>query len=188
MGTLRYFATASVDGFVTDSAGGFDWAAPDPEMHAFVNDIVRPAGTYLFGRRMYETMLYWETADTSDRSHAVARDFAGIWRGSDKIVYSTTLEGPSSARTRVEPRFDPEQVRELVRASDRDVTVGGPTLAAVALRAGLVDVLELLAVPWVIGSGLPWLPSDVRLPLTLTDQRRFSGGAVYLRYEPRRSR
>jgi dihydrofolate reductase len=188
MGTLRYFATASLDGYVTDSSGDFDWAAPDEEMHAFVNDILRSAGTFLLGRRMYETMLYWETADTSDQAPAVERDFAAIWQGRDKIVYSSTLGAPRSARTRLEPRFDPEQVRAVVRAEDRDLTVGGPTLAAEALRAGLVDVLEILMVPWLIGAGLAWLPSDVRLPLELTGERRFGSGAVYLRYEPRRSR
>jgi dihydrofolate reductase len=186
MGTLRYFATASLDGFVADSSGGFDWAAPDEEMHAFVNDLVRPVGTWLLGRRMYETLRYWETSDTSEQTAAVERDFAGIWRRCDKIVYSRTLTAPSSRRTTIEPRFDPDRVRSLVASTDEQLTVGGPTLAAEALRAGLVDVLELLAVPWVIGSGLSWLPSDVRLPLELVEERRFGGGAVYLRYEPRR--
>ena len=188
MGTLRYFATASLDGYVADSSGGFDWAAPDEEMHAFVNDLVRPTGTWLLGRRMYETLLYWETSDTSEQTPAVERDFAGIWRGCDKIVYSSTLTATSSRRTTIERRFDPGQVRDLVASADSDLTVGGPTLAAEALRAGLVDVLELLVVPWVIGSGLSWLPPDVRLPLELIDERRFGGGAVYLRYGPRRSR
>jgi len=188
MAKLIYAAIASLDGYVEDEEGSFDWAMPDEEMHAFVNDLVRPAGTWLLGRRMYETLLYWETSDTSERTPAVERDFAGIWRGCDKIVYSSTLTATSSRRTTIEPRFDAGRVRDLVASADTELTVGGPTLAAEALRAGLVDVLELLAVPWVIGSGLSWLPSDVRLPLELIEERRFSGGAVYLRYEPRRSR
>lgn len=186
MGTLRYFATASLDGYVADSSGGFDWAAPDEEMHAFVNDLLRSTSTWLLGRRMYETLLYWETSDTSEQTAAVERDFAGIWRGCDKVVYSSTLTATSSSRTTIEPRFEPNRVRDLVASADSDLTVGGPTLAAEALRTGLVDVLELLAVPWVIGSGLSWLPSDVRLPLELIEERRFGGGAVYLRYQPRR--
>ncbi len=186
MALLRYFATTSVDGYVADTSGGFDWAAPDEEMHAFVNDQCRTAGTWLLGRRMYQTLLYWETADASERAPAVARDFTDIWHGCDKIVYSSSLRATSSARTRLETRFDPEQVRGLKAASNLDLTVGGPTLAGQALRAGLVDVLDVLIVPWVVGGGLAWLPSDVRLALELTDQRRFGGGAVHLRYAPRR--
>ncbi|HET9650336.1 MAG TPA: dihydrofolate reductase family protein [Microlunatus sp.] len=182
MSTLRYFATASLDGYVADSSGAFDWAAPDAEMHAFVNDQVRTAGTWLLGRRMYQTMLYWENADTSEQTSAVERDFTGIWRSCDKIVYSTTLAAPSSTRTRLEPRFDPARVRDLKTRAEGDLTIGGATLAGEALRAGLVDVVELLVVPWVIGGGLSWLPADLRLPLELVDERRFASGAVYLRY------
>jgi dihydrofolate reductase len=175
---------ASLDGYVADSAGGFDWAAPDDEVHAFVNDLERPVGTYLFGRRMYQTMKFWQTVDTGSDQREVARDYAAIWRAADKIVFSTTLGEVSTPRTRLEREFDPEAVRRLVASTDRGVSVGGPGLAAHAIRAGLVDEYHLVVVPVIVGGGTPWLPADVRLGLALQDVHRFASGSVYLRYVP----
>ncbi len=179
MGRLVYSVIASLDGYVADAEGNFDWAAPDEEVHAFVNDLERPVGTYLYGRRMFETMRFWETADEPE---PVMRDYAEIWRAADKIVYSTTLAEPGTARTRVEPQFDPAAVIELKAGARRDISVGGPTLAAEALRAGIVDELQVFAVPAVVGGGLRALPEGMRLNLELLDERRFAGGTVYLRY------
>jgi dihydrofolate reductase len=179
---LIYSAIASLDGCTADARGEFDWAAPDEQVHAFVNDLERGVGTYLYGRRMYETMVYWETVPLDGES-AVARDFAGIWRSADKIVYSTTLLAASSARTRIEPRFDPEAVRALKRGGD--VSVGGPGLATSALRAGLVDEYQLFVTPVVVGGGTPVFPSGIRVRLDLVDQHRFASGVVYLRYRLR---
>jgi len=177
---LIYSAIASLDGYTADADGKFDWAAPDEEVHAFVNDLERGIGTYLYGRRMYEVMLYWETfAGPSP----VGRDFAAIWRSADKIVYSTTLRTASSARTRIESRFDPEAVRALKQRGD--VSVGGPGLAASAIRAGLVDEYQLFVTPVVVGGGTSVFPDGVRAGLDLVDQRRFASGVVYLRYHPK---
>jgi dihydrofolate reductase len=176
---LIYSAIASLDGFVEDEHGGFDWAAPDHEVHAFVNDLERPIGTYLYGRRMYETMVYWETDDDSD---PVARDFASIWRSAEKVVYSRTLQAPSSAKTRVEPSFDPGAVRRLKQTSEADLSVGGPDLAGQAIASGLVDECHLLLVPKLIGGGKRALPPNVRANLELLDERRFQGGVVHLHY------
>jgi dihydrofolate reductase len=178
---LIYSAIASLDGYVADARGGFDWAAPDDEVHAFVNDLERPVGTHLLGRRMYEVLLTWETMP-ADEGPAVVQDFARIWQGSDKIVYSRTLRSVSSARTRLESDFDAETVRQLKAAATRDVAVGGPNLAAAAFKAGLVDELHLFLVPVVVGGGTAALPGDVRIQLELVDERRFAGGVVYLRY------
>jgi dihydrofolate reductase len=176
---LIYSAIASLDGYVADADGNFDWAAPDEEVHAFVNDLERPVGTYLYGRRMYETMAVWETmAD----EHPVMRDFAAIWRAADKIVYSRTLESASSARTRIEREFDPATVRQLKASAERDVTVGGAELAGVALRAGVVDEIQLFLTPVVVGGGKRALPDGVRVDLELLDERRFGNGVVYARY------
>jgi dihydrofolate reductase len=175
-------AIASLDGYVADDDGNFDWAEPDQEVHAFVNDIERPVGTYLYGRRMYETMVYWETAHSLPDQPPVIQDFAQIWQAADKIVYSRTLETVSSARTRIERDFDPEAVRQLKASAERDITVGGPELAAEAIKAGLVDEWQLFAAPVVIGAGRQSLPEDVRIDLELVDERRFGGGFVYLRY------
>ncbi len=185
MGKLIYSAIASLDGYVEDRRGGFDWAAPDEEVHAFVNDLERPIGTYLYGRRMYETMVYWETVDTGADQHAVARDFAEIWRGAEKIVYSRTLETTSSARTRVERDFDHAAIRELKQSSHRDVTIGGAELAGEAIAAGLVDECQLIFCPVVVGGGKRALPDDVRVDLELLDERTFGSGFVYLRYGTR---
>jgi dihydrofolate reductase len=185
MATLVYTAITSLDGYVEDSDGNFDWAAPDAEVHAFVNDRERPAGTYLYGRRMYETMQYWETADSLPDSSAVSLDFAKLWQAADKIVYSTTIESVGTARTRIERSFDPDAIRVLKGTADRDITVGGPDLAAHAFRAGLIDEINLFVAPVVVGGGKPALPSDLLLSLELLDERRFGNGVVYLRYRIR---
>jgi dihydrofolate reductase len=179
---LIYSAIASLDGYTADADGKFDWAAPDEEVFAFINDLERGIGTHLYGRRMYEVLVYWETAPEESGSSA-AHDFAGIWRAADKIVYSTTLRSVSSARTRIEPRFDPEAVRALKQHGD--VSIGGPGLAAAAIRAGLVDEYQLFVTPVVVGGGTAVFPDRVRAGLDLVDQRRFAGGVVYLRYRHR---
>jgi dihydrofolate reductase len=180
---LIYSAITSLDGYVADEDGNFDWAAPDEEVHTFVNDLERPVGTYLYGRRMYEVMRYWETADTVASQSAFMKDFADIWQAADKIVYSRTLKTVSSARTRIERDFDPEAVRQLKASAGRDISVGGPQLAAQAIRAGLVDEFHLFVGPVVVGGGTPSLPNDVRLKLELLDEHRFGGGVVHLHYQ-----
>jgi dihydrofolate reductase len=182
MAKLQYSALMSLDGYVEDKDGNFDWAAPDDEVHAFVNDLERSVGTYLYGRRMYETMVYWETAHTIADQPRVVLDFAQLWQAADKIVYSTTLLTVQSARTRIERAFDPDAVRRLKAAADRDLSVGGADLAAQAIKAGLVDEYHLLVVPVVVGGGKPALPRDVRLALDLLDERQFGNGVVYLHY------
>jgi dihydrofolate reductase len=179
VGRLIYSAIASLDGYVADDDGNFQWAAPGEEVHAFVNDLERPVGTHLYGRRTYEVMAWWETNDDAE---PVMRDFAAIWRAADKIVYSTTLQTVSSARTRIERDFDPEAVRRLKASAERDLTVGGPHLASQALAAGLVDECHLFLVPVLIGGGTRALPDDVRAELELVGERRFESGVVYLRY------
>jgi dihydrofolate reductase len=179
---LIYSAITSLDGYVADEDGNFDWAAPDEEVHRFVNDLERPVGTYLYGRRMYEVMVYWETAHTLADQSPFIRDFAEIWQAADKIVYSRTLETAASARTRIERGFDPETVRQLKASAGRDITVGGPELAAQAIEAGLVDELQLLVAPVVVGGGKQALPDKLRLKLELLDERRFGSGVVYLNY------
>jgi dihydrofolate reductase len=181
MARLIYSAIASLDGYVEDAAGNFDWAAPGEEVHAFVNDLERPLGTYLYGRRMYETMVVWETMRTEDEP-AVIGDFAAIWRAADKIVYSRTLEEASSARTRIEADFDPAAIRRIKASAASDVGVGGADLAGQALGAGLVDELHLFVVPAVVGGGKRSLPAGLNLELELLDQRRFDNGTVFLRY------
>ena len=182
MAKLTYMAIASLDGYIEDADGKFDWAAPDEEVHRFVNDLERPVGTYLLGRRMYETMVYWETAHTGPDGPPVGRDFAEIWRAADKVVYSKTLESAPSARTRIEQNFDPEAVRQMKATAQRDISVGGPDLAAQAFRASLVDECQIFVVPVVVGGGKPSLPDNVRLQLELQDERRFGNGTVFLRY------
>ena len=182
MGRLIYSAIMSLDGYVADAEGSFDWAAPDDEVHRCINDLGRPIGTYLYGRRMYETMVYWETAPTQGDQSAVVQDFAHLWQAADKIVYSHTLQTVSSARTRLVPTFDPEAVRQLKARAERDLSVGGPTLAALALGAGLVDDCHLFVVPRVVGGGTAALPTGERLRLDLRDARRFASGVVHLHY------
>jgi dihydrofolate reductase len=181
MGRLIYSAIASLDGYIADDQGNFDWAAPDEEVHAFVNELERPVGTYLYGRRMYEVMTYWETAEASD-APSVEQDFAEIWRAADKVVYSTTLDAVSSARTRIERTFDPEAIRQMKAQAERDIGVGGSALAGQAIKAGLVDEYQLFLTPIVVGGGLHAIPDDVRVELDLRDVRRFTGGTVYLNY------
>jgi dihydrofolate reductase len=181
MAELIYASIASLDGYIADADGNFDWAAPDEEVHTFVNDLARPIGTFLLGRRMYEVLVPWETMDTADQPPALA-DFAQIWRAADKVVYSRTLEEVSSARTRIERDFDPGAVRRLKATADRDLSVGGPGLAAHAIEAGLVDGYDLFLVPVVVGGGTRFFPDDVRLQLELMDERRFGNGTVHLRY------
>ena len=185
MGRLIYSAITSLDGFVADEDGTFDWAAPDDEVHAFVNDLERPVGTYLYGRRMYEIMRYWETALDEPDQDPVGRDYAQVWQAADKIVFSRSLDSVSTARTRLERAFEPDAVRRLKEAAPADLSVGGPELAAHALRAGLVDELQLFLNPVVIGRGNPALPDDTRVELELLDERRFGGGVVYVRYRVR---
>ena len=182
MGKLIYSAIASLDGCVADEHGKFEWAAPDAEVMAFISDLERPIGTYLYGRRMYETMVFWETASTGDDQGAEDRDFTQIWRAAEKIVYSRTLSAPSSARTRIERDFDPAATRRLKESSARDLTVGGPELASQAMAAGLVDECQLFLVPVLVGGGKRALPDAVHAQLGLLDERRFGGGVVYLRY------
>jgi dihydrofolate reductase len=179
---LIFSAICSLDGYIEDASGAFDWSAPDPEVHAFVNDRERSVGTYLYGRRMYETMVYWATAPTSGDHEPAVLDYAAIWQAADKIVYSTTLAEATTARTRVERTFDPEAVRRLKAEAGRDISVGGPALAAEALRAGLVDELQLFLSPVVVGGGKPALPDGVRLDLDLRAERRFGSGVVHLHY------
>jgi dihydrofolate reductase len=182
MGKLIYSAITSLDGYVADKDGRFDWAEPDEEVHTAVNDLARPVGTFLFGRRMYEVLAAWETID--DPTPHI-RDFAELWRAADKVVYSRTLAAPSSARTRIEREFDPEAVRRLKAAAGHDLSVGGPNLAAHAFKAGLVDECHLYLTPIVVGGGNQALPDDVRLRLELLDERRFGNGVVFLRYRTR---
>ena len=182
MGRLIYSAIMSLDGYTADAGGHFEWAAPDEEVHAFVNDLMRPVGTYLYGRRMYETMQYWETAQEIAGQRPVALDFTRIWQAADKVVYSTTLPAPTTARTRIERDFDPDQVRKLKEAASGDLAVGGAHLAAQAVAADLVEEYQLFIVPAVVGGGTRALPDQVRLNLALAHEHRFRGGAVYLCY------
>ena len=181
MAKLIYSAIASLDGYVEDEDGGFGWAEPDEEVHTFVNELQRPAGTYLYGRRLYETMVAWDSLPL-DGQPAYIREFAELWRQADKVVYSATLAAVSSARTRIERAFDPQAVRRLKASAGRDLTVGGPALAARAFEAGLVDELHVFLAPVVVGGGKPALPRGVRLALELQDERRFGSGTAYLHY------
>jgi len=181
MAKLIYSALASLDGYTADERGNFEWAAPSDEVHAFVNDLERPVGTYLYGRRMYEVMLYWETVPASP-DHAITNDFAEIWRAADKVVFSKTLDAVASGRTRIERDFDLDEIRALKARSDRDLGVGGADLAAQAIRAGLVDEYQLFLTPIIVGGGTSALPSDALLALELAEVRRFENGTVYLNY------
>jgi len=182
---LSYSAIASLDGYVADVDGNFDWAVPDEEVHAFINDLDRHIGTYLYGRRMYETMVGWETDPTLADQSPRMRDFAEIWQAADKIVYSKRLKAVSTARTRIERYFDPEAVRQVKALAVRDLIVGGPELAAQAFKTGLIDECHLFVVPVVVGGGKRFLPDGVRTELELLDERRFSNGTVYLNYRIR---
>ena len=182
---LLYATISSLDGYVADENGKFDWAEPDEEVHTFVNDLERSAGTHLYGRRLYEVLVAWETMDERPDQPQVILDFAEIWQAADKIVYSRTLEAVSSARTRIEREFDPEAVRKLKATSEHDLLIGGPELAAHAVRAGLVDEYHLFLAPVLVGGGKRALPDGVRVDLELLDERRFASGFIYLRYGTR---
>lgn len=181
MAKLHYTAITSLDGYVADADGRFDWSEPDEEVHTFVNDLERPIGTYLLGRRMYDVLVAWETMDTADEPPAM-EDYAEIWRTADKIVYSRSLDAVTSAKTRLERSFDPDEIREMKTSAERDLSVGGPDLAAQAFRAGLVDEIQLFLAPVVVGGGTRALPGEVRLDLELLEERRFGNGTVYVRY------
>jgi len=185
MAKLIYSGIASLDGYVADEDGNFDWSAPDEEVHAFVNDLERAVCTYLYGRRMYEVMVYWETAHMLADEPAVMRDYADIWQAADKIVYSRTLDAVSSARTRIERDFEPEAVRQMKAAARRDISVAGPVLAAQAIEAGLVDEIHLFVTPVVVGGGKQFLSGNLRLRLELLDEHRFGNGVVHLHYGTR---
>jgi dihydrofolate reductase len=182
---LIYSAITSLDGYVADVDGNFDWAVPDEEVHTFINDLERPVGTYLYGRLLYEVMVGWETAHTLPDQPPFMLDFAQIWQAADKIVYSKTLQTVSSTRTRIERDFDPDAVRQTKARARRDILVGGPDLAAQAIKAGLVDEWHLFVAPIVVGGGKQSLPNNVRLKLELLDERRFGNGIVYLHYRSR---
>ena len=182
MAQLIYSAICSLDGYIEDSSGNFDWAEPDEQVHRFVNDLERDAGTHLYGRRMYEMMTVWETDPSFTADSPILRDFASIWQSADKIVYSTTLAAVSTARTRLERSFDPQAIRHLKETSERELLIGGNNLAGQAFAAGLVDECHLFLAPVVVGGGKPWYPAGLRLDLDLLDFRRFDGGMVFLRY------
>lgn len=182
MGKLIYSGTASLDGYIADADGDFGFTEPDAEVHTFVNDLLRPVGTHLYGRRLYEVMLFWEAPDAVADEPAYVQDFMPIWQAAEKVVYSRTLAAVSSARTRIERSFDPDAVRQLAAAADRDVLVGGADLAGQALRAGLVDECHLFVAPVIIGAGTRFFPAGARLGLDLLAERRFGNGTVYLRY------
>ncbi len=187
MAKLIYAAITSLDGYIEDADGKFEWAAPDEDVHAFVNELERPVGTYLYGRRLYETMVFWERPPDLAAQPPVVQDFAKIWQAAEKIVYSRTLPTVTSAKTRIEREFDPEAVRELKTTAGADITVGGAELAAQAIEAALVDEYQLFLVPVVVGGGKRSLPNnDVRVNLELLDERRFRNGTVYVRYRTRR--
>jgi dihydrofolate reductase len=185
MAKLIYSAITSLDGYVADKNGKFDWAAPDHDVHAFVNDLERKIGTYLYGRRMYEVMLYWETAPTEGDAPPVVRDYARVWRAAEKIVFSRTLSKLSSANTRIERELDPAFIRKVKAASSRDISVGGPALAGQAIEAGLVDEIHLFLNPIVVGGGNQALPDGVRVHLELLEENRFRNGVVHLHYRTR---
>lgn len=181
MGQLIYSGIASLDGYVADTKGNFDWSAPDEEVHAFINDLERDAGTYLFGRRMYQVMSVWETMGGPE-DPPVIQDYARIWRGADKVVYSASLADVPTARTRLERTFSPEAVRQMKAGTKGNLGIGGATLAAAALRANLVDECQIFLNPVAVGGGLRFLPDGMNLRLELLEERRFSNGVVYLRY------
>ena len=187
MAKLVYSAICSLDLYVADASGNWDWSIPDDEVHAHVNDAARGLGTYLLGRRMYEVLVVWEDFESFEDQRPVMRDFADAWHNTDKVVYSRTLEAPSSARTRIERDFDPGAVRALKAAADRDLAVGGPELAAQAIAAGLVDEIRLYLSPVIVGGGKPALPAALRADLDLLDERRFGNGVVHVRYAVRTS-
>jgi dihydrofolate reductase len=185
MAKLIYAAISSLDGYVADSEGNFDWSMPSEEVHRFVNNLERRIGTYLYGRRMYEVMRYWETASTGNGEPSAGQEFAKMWQATDKIIYSRSLENVSTARTKLEREFDPAAIRRMKADASRDIAVSGPTLAGQALKLGLVDECHLFLSPIVVGGGTPALPDNVRIQLELLDQRRFGNGVVHVHYRVR---
>jgi dihydrofolate reductase len=188
MARLIYSAISSLDGYIEDMNGKFDWAAPDDEVHRFINNLERSAGTHLYGRRMYETLKVWETDPNLAAESPLLRDFAEIWQAADKIVYSKTLEAVSTRKTQMERNFNPTVIRQLKEAVEHDILIGGPELAAHAFRAGLIDECHLFLTPIIVGGGKQSLPDNVRLELELLEERRFGSGVVFLRYRTRQKR
>ena len=185
MAKLIYAVISSLDGYVADSEGNFDWSMPSEEVHRFVNNLERRIGTYLYGRRMYEVMRYWETASTGNGEPSAGQEFAKTWQATDKIIYSRSLENVSTARTKLEREFDPAVIRRMKADASRDIAVSGPTLAGQAMKLGLVDECHLFLSPIVVGGGTPALPDNVRIQLELLDERRFGNGVVHLHYRVR---
>lgn len=185
MAHLIYAPITSLDGYIEDLDGKFDWAAPDEEVHQYINDLQRGVGAYLYGRRMYQTMMGWETEPGLAATSPVTGEFAGIWQAADKIVYSTTLETASTRKTRIERAFDPGAIRQLKAAAEHDIAIAGPTLAAHAFRAGLIDECHLFLAPIIVGGGKQALPDNIRLELELLQERRFGNGMVHLHYRVR---
>ena len=185
MARLIYSAISSLDGYIEDKDGNFDWAMPNEEAHRFINDLERTAGTYLYGRRMYETMTVWETDPDLAADSPLTQDFAEIWQAADKIVYSTTLAAASTRKTRIERNFDPEALRQLKKTAQHDIAIGGAELAGHAFRAGLIDEYHLFVAPIIVGGGKLSLPKDIRLELELLEQRRFGNGMAFLHYRVR---
>ncbi len=182
MAKLIYVANVSLDGFIEDEHGGFEWTEPDDEQFVFVTDLVRPVGTYIYGRRLYETMAVWETEPALAAQSELMADFAHVWQAADKIVYSTTLDAVSTGMSRLERNFDPDSVRKMKGTTSRDLMVGGANIAAHAFSAGLIDECHLFICPSVVGRGKPSLPSELRAKLELLDERRFDNGVVYVRH------
>ncbi len=183
MAKLIYMAIASLDGYIEDEHGTFGWAAPDDEVHAFFNDRTRPIGMYLYGRRMYETMQVWETDPSLASESPIMGDFAQLWQTADKVVYSTTLDSVVTANTRIERTFDADAVRQLLASAERDITIGGATLAQHAFAAGLVNECHLYLVPVSVGGGKPCLPQGVQVQLALLNAHQFTNGTMYLHYQ-----
>ena len=185
MARLVYSAICSLDGYIEDVNGSFDWAAPDEEVHRFINDLERTAGTHLYGRRMYETLMVWETDPSLAADSPITRDFAEIWQAADKIVYSKSLQTVSTRKTRIERDFDAAAIRQLKESANRDILIGGAQVAAQAFKAGLIDEVQLFLTPVLVGGGKPALPKDVWLELVLMEERCFDSGVVFLRYQKR---
>ena len=188
MAHLIYTTNTSLDGYIEDMDGKFDWTDPSEEVFRFITNLVRATRTHLYGRRMYETMMVWETDPNLAAESPLMRDFAEIWQAANKIVYSRTLETISTRKTQLEKTFDPEAIRQLKAAGEHDILIGGPELAAHAFRAGLIDECHLFLIPILVGGGKSALPDNVRLELELLEERRFSNGTVYLRYRTRQGR
>ncbi len=188
MARLIYTANSSLDGYIEDRDGKFDWTAPDEEYFRFITDLIRAEGTHLYGRRMYENMMVWETDPNLAGQSPLMRDFAQVWQAADKIVYSRTLEAVSTRKTQIQRNFDPEAIRRLKESVEQDIHIGGAELAAHAFRSGLIDECHLFLLPIIVGGGKPCLPDNVRLELELMEERRFGSGVVFLRYRIRQGR